>query len=248
MTAVADPTQGTPEIGARRLRKEDQRLVTGRTKWTDNISLPGMVHLAMVRSPFAHARITGIDTAAATAATNVLAVYTAADFPDGIGACANAWPITPEQVTPDHLPLVGERVACAGEIVAVVVARSAAAARDAVELVDVDYEELPAVFDGREAMRDEILAHPDKGTNKSALWRLDSADGGTGGDVEAAITAARADGILIEREYRQQRLIPAFMEPRSTVVDPTGEQVTMWTATQIPHILRFLIAATTGMP
>ncbi|HRC41665.1 MAG TPA: xanthine dehydrogenase family protein molybdopterin-binding subunit [Tetrasphaera sp.] len=248
MTAVADPTQGTPEIGARRLRKEDQRLVTGRTKWTDNISLPGMVHLAMVRSPFAHARITGIDTAAATAATNVLAVYTAADFPDGIGACANAWPITPEQVTPDHLPLVGERVACAGEIVAVVVARSAAAARDAVELVDVDYEELPAVFDGREAMRDEILAHPDKGTNKSALWRLDSAEGGTGGDVEAAITAARADGILIEREYRQQRLIPAFMEPRSTVVDPTGEQVTMWTATQIPHILRFLIAATTGMP
>ena len=248
MTAVADPTQGTPEIGARRLRKEDQRLVTGRTKWTDNISLPGMVHLAMVRSPFAHARITGIDTAAATAATNVLAVYTAADFPDGIGACANAWPITPEQVTPDHLPLVGERGACAGEIVAVVVARSAAAARDAVELVDVDYEELPAVFDGREAMRDEILAHPDKGTNKSALWRLDSADGGTGGDVEAAITAARADGILIEREYRQQRLIPAFMEPRSTVVDPTGEQVTMWTATQIPHILRFLIAATTGMP
>ena len=248
MTAVADPTQGTPEIGARRLRKEDQRLVTGRTKWTDNISLPGMVHLAMVRSPFAHARITGIDTAAATAATNVLAVYTAADFPDGIGACANAWPITPEQVTPDHLPLVGERVACAGEIVAVVVARSAAAARDAVELVDVDYEELPAVFDGREAMRDEILAHPDKGTNKSALWRLDSADGGTGGDVEAAITAARADGILIEREYRQQRLIPAFMEPRSTVVDPTGEQITMWSATQIPHILRFLIAATTGMP
>ena len=108
MTAVADPTQGTPEIGARRLRKEDQRLVTGRTKWTDNISLPGMVHLAMVRSPFAHARITGIDTAAATAATNVLAVYTAADFPDGIGACANAWPITPEQVTPDHLPLVAE--------------------------------------------------------------------------------------------------------------------------------------------
>jgi hypothetical protein len=66
--------------------------------------------------------------------------------------------------------------------------------------------------------------------------------------VEEAIAKAREDGIVIEREYRQQRLVPAFMEPRSTVVDPTGEQVTMWTATQVPHILRFLIAATTGMP
>jgi carbon-monoxide dehydrogenase large subunit len=236
------------EIGAKRLRKEDQRLVTGRTKWTDNITLPGMVHLAMVRSPFAHARITGIDTSAAADAPNVIAVYTAKDFPEGLGVCANAWPITPEQVTPDHLPMVGERVACAGEIVAVVVARSAAEARDAAELVDVDYDELPAVLDGMEALKDEVLAHPDKGTNKSAFWQLDSAAQGSGGDVEEAIAKAREDGVVIEREYRQQRLIPAFMEPRSTVVDPTGEQVTMWSATQIPHILRFLIAATTGMP
>lgn len=246
MTTVDD--RPTAEIGNRRLRKEDQRLITGRTKWTDNITLPGMVHLAMVRSPFAHARITSIDTSAAKEAANVIAVYTAADFPDGMGACANAWPITPEQVTPDHLPMVGERVACAGEIVAVVVARTAAQARDAAELVDVDYDVLPAVLDGLEAMKDEVLAHPDKGTNKSAFWKLDSAEAGTGGNVEEAIAAAREDGIVIEREYRQQRLIPAFMEPRSTVVDPTGEQVTMWTATQIPHILRFLIAATTGMP
>ncbi|MCA0178824.1 MAG: xanthine dehydrogenase family protein molybdopterin-binding subunit [Actinobacteria bacterium] len=246
MTTVDD--RPSAEIGNRRLRKEDQRLITGRTKWTDNITLPGMVHLAMVRSPFAHARITSIDTSAAKEAANVIAVYTAADFPDGMGACANAWPITPEQVTPDHLPMVGERVACAGEIVAVVVARTAAQARDAAELVDVDYDVLPAVLDGLEAMKDEVLAHPDKGTNKSAFWKLDSAEAGTGGNVEEAIAAAREDGIVIKREYRQQRLIPAFMEPRSTVVDPTGEQVTMWTATQIPHILRFLIAATTGMP
>lgn len=239
---------GRREIGTPRLRKEDQRLITGRTKWTDNITLPGMVHLAMVRSPFAHATISSIDTSAAAEAENVIAVYTAADFPDGIGACANAWPITPEQVTPDHLPLVGERVACSGEIVAVVAARSAAAARDAAELVDVDYEELPAVFDALEAMKDEVLAHPDKGTNKSAFWKLDSKEAGTGGDVEEAIAAARVDGIVLERDYRQQRLIPAFMEPRSTVVDPTGEQLTMWSATQIPHILRFLIAATTGIP
>ena len=80
------------------------------------------------------------------------------------------------------------------------------------------------------------------------LFRSDSASAGSGGDVEEAIAKAREDGIVIEREYRQQRLIPAFMEPRSTVVDPTGEQITMWSATQVPHILRFLIAATTGIP
>ena len=95
---------------------------------------------------------------------------------------------------------------------------------------------------------DKVLAHPDSGTNKSALWVFDSGEAGTGGNVEEAIEKARADGIVIEREYRQQRLIPAFMEPRSVVVDPTGEQLTMWSATQIPHILRFALAATTGVP
>ena len=93
-----------------------------------------------------------------------------------------------------------------------------------------------------------MLAHPDLGTNKSAFWKFDSAEAGTGGNVDEAIEKARADGIVIEREYRQQRLIPAFMEPRSVVVDPTGEQITMWSATQIPHILRFALAATTGIP
>ena len=93
-----------------------------------------------------------------------------------------------------------------------------------------------------------MLAHPDLGTNKSALWVFDSAAAGTGGDVDEAIAKARTDGIVIEREFRQQRLIPAFMEPRSVVVDPTGEQITMWSATQIPHILRFALAATMGVP
>ena len=236
------------EIGKSRTRKEDAHLITGRTKWTDNITVPGMVHLAMVRSPFAHATVTSIDTAAAKEAPGVFGVYTAADFPDGIGACANAWPLTPDQVTPDHLPLVVEHVASVGEIVAVVAARDVASARDAAELVDVDYEELPAVTDGKEALKDEVLAHPDKGTNKSAFWQLDSKAQGSGGDIEEAIATARESGILLEREYRQQRLIPSFMEPRSTVVDPTGDQIVIWSATQIPHILRFLVAATTGLP
>ena len=249
MTAVDDrPDTAAGEVGKARLRKEDQRLITGRTRWTDNLQLPGMLHIAMVRSPVAHATIAGIDTEAARKAPGVVAVVTGADVRDGQGAVANAWPITTDQKTPAHLPFAIDRVACAGEIVAAVVARTAAAARDAAELVDVDYDELPAVLDAKEAVSDAVLAHPDLGTNTSAVWTLDSAQGGTGGDVDEAIEKARADGIVIEREYRQQRLIPSFMEPRSTVVDPTGEQVTVWTSTQVPHILRFLIAATTGMP
>jgi carbon-monoxide dehydrogenase large subunit len=247
MTAV-DDRPATAEVGNARVRKEDQRLITGRTKWTDNIQLPGMLHLAMVRSPFAHANIRGIDTSAAADADGVVAVLTGTDLAASQGVNINAWPITADQVTPTHLPVAVERVACAGEIVAVVVARSAAAARDAAELVDVDWEELPAVLDLKEAAADTVIAHPDLGTNKSAFWRLDSAEQGSGGDVDEAIARARENGIVIEREYRQQRLIPAFMEPRSTVVDPTGEQMIVWSATQVPHILRFAIAATMGIP
>ena len=246
MTAVDD--RPATEIGTARKRKEDQRLITGRTRWTDNLQLPGMLHLAMVRSPFAHATIASIDTSAAKAAPGVIAVFTGADIADIQGVNITAWPLNADQKTPDHLPMPADRVAHAGEIVAVVAARSAGAARDAAELVDVDYDELPAVLDLKEAATDSVLAHPGLGTNKSAFWQLDSKEGGTGGDVDAAIEKARTDGIVIEREYRQQRLIPAFMEPRSTVVDPTGEQVTMWSATQIPHVLRFCIAATTGLP
>ncbi len=248
MTAVDDRPAQTTEIGRDRRRKEDQRLITGRTRWTDNIQLNGMLHLAMVRSPFAHARITNIDTSAAKAATGIVDVLTGADLGESQGVCINAWAITTDQVTPAHVPMPADRVAFAGETVAVVVARSAAEARDAAELVEVDYEELPAALDLKEAAEDRVLAHPDLGTNKSALWRFDSAEAGTGSSVEEAIAQARTDGIVIEREYRQQRLIPAFMEPRSVVVDPTSEQITVWSATQIPHILRFALAASTGVP
>jgi carbon-monoxide dehydrogenase large subunit len=242
------PAAAAPEIGRDRRRKEDQRLITGRTRWTDNIQLTGMLHAAMVRSPFAHAKITSIDTSEAKTAPNVVAVLTGADLGESQGVNINAWPITPDQKAPNHLPMPSDRVAFAGEVVAVVIARSAAEARDAADLVDVDYEELPAALDLKEAAEDKVLAHPDLGTNKSALWVFDSGQAGTGGDVEAAISEARGDGIVIEREFRQQRLIPAFMEPRSVVVDPTGEQLTMWSATQIPHIVRFALAATTGVP
>ena len=245
MTATAEAPAA--EIGKDRRRKEDQRLITGRTRWTDNLILPGMLHLAMVRSPFAHANIVSIETSAAKSAPNVVGVFTGQDVAEDQGVLINAWAITPDQVTPTHTPVAVDRVVFAGEIVAVVVARTAAEARDAAELVDVEYDELPAALDLKESAEDKVLAHPDLGTNKSAFWKFDSAEAGTGGNVDEAIEKARADGIVIEREYRQQRLIPAFMEPRSVVVDPTGEQLTVWSATQIPHILRFALAATTGI-
>ena len=246
MTATAEAPAAT-EIGKDRRRKEDQRLLTGRTRWTDNLTLPGMLHLAMVRSPHAHATIASIDTSAARNATNVVAVVTGQDIADTQGVMINAWPITPDQKAPAHPPMAVDRVAFAGEVVAVVIARSAAEARDAAELVDVQFDELPAVLDLQEAAKDTVLAHPDLETNKSAFWRFDSAEAGTGGNVDEAIEKARADGIVIEREIDQQRLIPAFMEPRSVVVDPTGEQITIWSSTQIPHIVRFALAATTGV-
>ncbi|MBO0843452.1 MAG: xanthine dehydrogenase family protein, partial [Nocardioides sp.] len=247
MTATQEPTK-TGEIGRDRRRKEDQRLITGRTRWTDNIVLPGMLHLAFVRSPVAHAKIVSIDATEAKSALNVVDVITAADLGDSMGACINAWAITTDQVTPEHPPIAKDEVVFAGEVVAVVAARSAAAARDAAELVEVEYDDLPAVIDLADAEKDEVLAHPGLGTNKSAHWVFDSAQAGTGGDVDQAIAEARENGIVIEREYRHQRLVPAFMEPRSFVCDPTGEQYTIWSSTQVPHIVRFAMAATTGVP
>jgi aerobic carbon-monoxide dehydrogenase large subunit len=247
MTAVDDLPAISPEIGKDRRRKEDQRLITGRTRWTDNMTLPGMLHMAIVRSPYAHARIVSINMEAADRTPNVYDVFDGKKLQDSMGVMINAWPITPDQKAPTHLPLAVDRVTFAGEAVAVVVARTAAVARDAAELIDIEYEELPAVLDIKEALKDEVLAHPDLGTNKSALWQFDSAVAGTGGNVDEAIEEARANGIVIERELLQQRLIPAFMEPRSVLVDPTGEQITVWTSTQIPHIVKFALAATTGV-
>ena len=251
MTATQDAPAAL-EIGRDRRRKEDQRLITGRTRWTDNITLPGMLHLAMVRSPFAHAKITAINVDEAKAAPNVVTVITGKDVAEEQGSLPNAWPITPDQVTPAHPPVAVDRVAFAGEIVAVVVARTAAEARDAAELVDVDYEELPAALDLKEAAE----APGERGRWRTPTSAPTSPPSGssTPSRPAPAATSTRpsrrpaTDGIVIEREYRQQRLIPAFMEPRSTVVDPTGEQVTMWSATQIPHILRFLLAAVLGIP
>jgi carbon-monoxide dehydrogenase large subunit len=235
------------EIGKARRRKEDSHLITGRTRWTDNIILPGMLHLAILRSPMAHARITNIDTSAAKTMPGVLAVYTATDLdPDGTVGMPCAWPISPDMKSPRRPMLAADTVNFAGEGVAVVVARSGYEADDALGAIDVDYEDLPIVLDMEAALAEgSPLVHPDLGTNRNAVWTFDSGAAGTGADVEQAIADAE---IVLKRRYRQQRLVPAFMEPRSAVVDPTGPQVTVWASTQIPHILKTMAALTLGLP
>ena len=251
MTAVDETTTTEREFGKARRRKEDARLITGRTRWTDNITLPGMLHLAMVRSPLAHARVTAVDASAARRSPGVIGVWSGPELPGSAVGMPCAWPITPDMKSPTHPAIAQDTVRFAGEIVAVVAARSAAEARDAVDLVQVEYEQLPVVLDMEAALAEGApLVHPDLGTNENATWIFDSAAAGSGGDVEEAIRAARddPDGIVIERRYRHQRLIPAFMEPRSIVMDPTGEQLTLWSSTQVPHFVRIFMALVTGTP
>ncbi|MET8994207.1 molybdopterin cofactor-binding domain-containing protein [Amycolatopsis sp. NPDC004169] len=242
MTATIEP-----EVGKARRRKEDERLITGRTRWTDNITLPGMLHMAVLRSPFAHAKIVSIDTSAAKSASGVVAVYTGKDLdPDGAIGMPCAWPITPDMKAPRRPVLASDTVNFAGEGVAVVVARTSAEAHDALEEIDVEYDELPVILDMEAAIADGApLVHEDLGTNTSAVWKFDSGEAGTGGNVEDAISSSE---VVLKRRFRQQRLVPAFMEPRACVVDPTGTQITMWAATQVPHILRVMSALTLGIP
>ncbi|MBM7806418.1 carbon-monoxide dehydrogenase large subunit [Geodermatophilus bullaregiensis] len=250
MTVTEDPaTQATApekEIGKARRRKEDARLITGRTTWTDNMVLPGMLHLSVVRSPVAHARITAIDVSAAAEAPGVVAVLTGRDLADEQGSIPCAWPVTPDMVNPGHPSIAVDQVNHVGEAVAVIVGRSRTAAADAVELVDVDYDLLPPVLDMEEAVREGAdLVHSSIGTNTSYHFVFDAGEAGTGTDTEQAFADAE---VVVSRRFVNQRLIPAFMEPRSVVVQPQGDNYTMWSATQVPHILRVMLASVTGVP
>jgi len=140
MTAPAEPA--SQEVGKSRRRKEDARLVTGQTNWTDNITLPGLAHIAFVRSPHAHARITSVNVEAARQAPGVFAVFTGQDVAVEQGSLPCAWPVTPDIVIPPHPPMAVDTVRYAGEIVAAVVARDRYSAADALDLIDVTYEPL----------------------------------------------------------------------------------------------------------
>jgi aerobic carbon-monoxide dehydrogenase large subunit len=240
------PAAATGEVGAPRRRKEDARLITGRTMWTENVVLPGMLHLAILRSPVAHARITNLDVSPALELPGVVAAFTGRDVADVQGALPCAWPVTEDMVHPDHPPLAVDEVRHMGEAVAVVAARTRGEAVDALAAIEVDYDPLPVVLDMEAALAEGAdLVHADKGTNRSYHWVFDSAEAGAGEAVDAVRPEAE---VTIKRRYVQQRLIPAFMEPRSVVADPSGDQYTLWSATQIPHILRFLVSAVTGTP
>lgn len=247
MSTTTTPTEAADgEIGRARLRKEDRRLLTGRTRWTDSLTLPGMVHLSLLRSPVAHARLTNIDTGAAKQAPGVVGVWTGADLPEQ-GQMPTAWTVSEDMLTPPFFPVSVGAVKHVGDIIAVVAATSKEEADDAVELIDVDYEDLPVVTDPVAALADGApLVHPELGTNVCATWGLDSGALGTGGSAAEAIRAAEADPdqVVIRRTLRQNRITPAYIEPRSIVVDPTAEQVTLWSATQVPHIVRLLMAMT----
>src|SRR6516165_1399698 len=183
MTTTADR-----EVGKARTRKEDARLITGQTNWTDNINLPGQAYVAFVRSPEAHARITSVDVSAAREAPGVIAAFSGADFAAEQGSLPCAWPVTEDIVLPNHPPMAVDTVRYAGEIVAAVVARDRYAAADAVALVDVSYEELPVVLDMEAALQPGSPKVHEAG-NKSYTWP--SADDGFGnGDIEAAFRDA----------------------------------------------------------
>src|SRR5690349_5275931 len=234
------------EVGRARRRKEDARLITGKTTWTDNMVLPGMLHIAVVRSPAAHAKTGNVDLEAARSAPGIIAVFSGRDFAEEQGSIPCAWPVTPDMVNPGHPSVAVEEVNHVGEAVAVIVARSKAAAQDAVELVDVDYEQLPVVLDMEAAIGQEPhLCHDHLASNESFRFVFDAGEAGTGVDTEQAF--ADAD-VVVSRRFVQQRLIPAFMEPRSVVVQPQGDNYTMWSSTQIPHMLRLMLAMVTGTP
>jgi aerobic carbon-monoxide dehydrogenase large subunit len=228
----------TTEIGQPRARKEDARLVTGQTNWTDNIQLPGLVQIAFLRSPMAHARIRSVDVSAARGAPGVIAAFSGADFAAEQGSLPCAWPVTEDIVLPAHPPMAVDEVRYVGEIVACVVARDRYAAADALELIDVDYEPLPAVLDMEAALAEGSPKVHEAG-NKSYEWVFGS------GDLDATFRDAP---VVLERTYRQQRLIPSAIEPRAVVCAPVGDEFTLWSATQIPHVLRVMLAVVTGVP
>ena len=224
-------------------RKEDAELLTGQGRYVDDLTIPGMLWFALVRSPFAHARIRALDASRAREADGVVAVLTGDDLAEDFAApLPCAWPVTPEMKNPPHWPLARGEARYAGDAVAVVVAESRAQAKDAAELVDVDWEPLPAVVDLEDALADGApLVHSDLETNSSYVWEMSA------GEVDDVFGSA--DVVVTER-YKQQRLIPAAIEPRGVVVQPVAAQgeFTLWTATQIPHILRTTLALTLGIP
>jgi aerobic carbon-monoxide dehydrogenase large subunit len=238
--AIAESTETF--VGTSVKRKEDEALLRGRGTFIEGLTLPGTVAMIVIRSPYAHARIARVDLDAARAAEGVVAAFSGADLAeDWAGGMPCAWPVTEDIKMPPHYPLAVDEARYQGDGVAVVIGETRVLAKDAAELVEIEYEELPAVADVEKAMADGAsLVHSDLGTNECYVWKLET------DDVQAAIDAA---DVVVTRRYRQPRLIPNAIEPRGVIAQagPTGE-VTVWSATQIPHVLRFTMQLVLGIP
>jgi carbon-monoxide dehydrogenase large subunit len=232
-------TVATRYAGTRVPRVEDNRLLTGRGTFVDDVSRPGMLHACFVRSPFARAKIIGIDAAAALALPGVRAVFTAGDLNPDVKEAWHAVAGKNIQDTP-RPPLAEGEVKFVGDPVAVVVAESRYLAEDAVELVDVDYEALPAVADFTQAVNSDVVVHE---------AYPDNVAGGMGGappDEETFSSAAH----VAEANVYQQIYAPVPMETRGMVVEweASSEELTVWASTQTPHELRAFAARLLGIP
>jgi len=219
---MSQPNTSESVFGASVLRREDARFLTGRGRYTDDVTLPGTTYAAFVRSPHAHARVRAIDIGRAQQVRGVRAIFTGAQLAaDGVNGIPTAW-LLPDIKLPAHPPLAVDRARYVGEAVAVVIADNAYVARDAADLVNVDYEPLPAVVDTEGAAAATTLVHDIAPANRCFHWSL--------GDA-AAVDAAFSDAAHIVRQrLLNQRLAAVAMEPRSALAsyDKATEDLTLW--------------------
>jgi aerobic carbon-monoxide dehydrogenase large subunit len=234
-------------VGQRIKRREDPRLIQGRATYVDDIKIAGMQHLAFKRSDVAHGRIVSIDTSAAQAMDGVEAVFTGADLASLIGPMPIATPFP----SPEHRAVAVDVVRYVGEPVAVVVARDRYIARDALDAIVVVYDPLPAVVDSEVAMTGQpAVLHP-AFPNNIAIAGIPGGTGVSPGGVDDSVidkAFAEAD-VVISQRMLNQRLAPTAIEPRGVVAhyEPGKSTLTIWSSTQVPHILRSLMAAMNGL-
>ncbi|HJQ22858.1 MAG TPA: xanthine dehydrogenase family protein molybdopterin-binding subunit [Blastocatellia bacterium] len=229
-------------VGKSVKRTEDPRLIQGLGHYVDDVKLADTLTVAFLRSMYAHARITSIDASEAAHAPGVVAVYTGKDVAQKVGPvpCASAGAI-PGLRIPDYRVLATDHVVFVGQPVAVVVATDRYAARDAIDLIMVDYEELPAAVDLEAAAGTGPAIYEAYGDN--IAYKLTAGEG----DIDAALKGA--DHVITQRIVHQ-RLAPVAMEPRGVLARylPGEQELTLWSSTQIPHLLRTQIALMLGMP
>ncbi|WP_370196989.1 xanthine dehydrogenase family protein molybdopterin-binding subunit [Aurantimonas sp.] len=234
---------GIEGIGAKVLRKEDRRFITGRGRYVDDMVVPGMKYAAFVRSPHAHATISGIDMDEAKGMPGVIGILTGEQLQgDGIGNLICGWAVSSKDGTPMKMgawpALAVEKVRHVGQAVAVVVAETQMQARDAAEAVMVDYDELPAVVSAVEALKEGApQLHPEAENNLIFDWEL-----GDKGATDAAFTNAAH---VTKLHIVNNRLVPNPMEPRAALghYDAADDHYTCWTTSQNPHVARLVMSA-----